>query len=110
MKSGIGFLVGRRLSLHHVTRVWFAYDRHQSRVVCEAGVTGLGGLAAVAGLALCLAAAVPAVPIETNPEPLHRGPGWVVENPTQPRPACLMTLSAVMLTSGVACFRMGAGR
>ena len=106
MKSATGFLVGRRLSLHLVTRVWSAHDRHQPRVVCEARMTGLGGLAAVAGLALSLAAAAPAALIETNPEPLHRDPGWVVERPTLPLPACLMTHSAAMLTAGAAGFRM----
>nr|WP_294523125.1 hypothetical protein [uncultured Rhodopila sp.] len=72
-------------------------------------MTGLG-LAAVAGLALCLAAAALTNPIETIPEPFHRDPRLVVESPALPLPARLMTLSAVMLTSGVACFRMGSGR
>jgi hypothetical protein len=110
MKSATGFLVGRRLSLHLVTCVWSAHDRRQPRVVCEAGMTGLGCLAAVAGLVLCLAAAAPAAPIETNPEPLHRDPGWVVERPAVPLPACLMTLSAAMPTAGAAGFRMTSGR
>ena len=42
MKSATGFLVGRALSLHHITRVRFTHDRRQPRVVCEAGMTGLG--------------------------------------------------------------------
>jgi hypothetical protein len=89
--------------------------------------------AIIVGRMLCFAAPAIGAPIGGNPQPLHRNAAtsWtlIVGDPveaTQPGPssqasilpllrrrtmlACLMTLSAVMLALGMACFKMGAGR
>ena len=47
MKSDSGFLVGGRLSLHHVSSVRFGYDRRQPRTGLAAETTGLCDLAII---------------------------------------------------------------